>query len=85
MRTISAEGDARFQAIAKLIAEWQPDVIALSEVLRADQLQSATGGGPILPPGYAGVCGESSDSHERFLLGAPGQSTQRKDMRLPET
>ena len=32
-----------------------------------------------------GVCGESSNSHERILLGAPGQSTQRKDMRLPET
>lgn len=48
-------------SVRAYIAEWQPDVIALSEVLRADQLQSATDGGPILPPGYAGVCGESRD------------------------
>lgn len=48
-------------SVRAYIAAWKPDVIALSEVLRADQLQSATGGGPILPPGYAGVCGESRD------------------------
>jgi hypothetical protein len=43
------------------IDTWQPDVIALSEVLRAGQLTDAVEGGPILPEGYAGVCGESRD------------------------
>ena len=43
------------------IAAWQPDVIAMSEVLRAAQLTDAIEGGPILPEGYTGVCGESRD------------------------
>ncbi|HEY0138156.1 MAG TPA: endonuclease/exonuclease/phosphatase family protein [Nannocystis sp.] len=43
------------------IKTWQPDVIALSEVLRAGQLTDAVEGGPILPEGYTGVCGESRD------------------------
>jgi len=29
LRTINAEGDARFDAIAKLIAEWQPDALVV--------------------------------------------------------
>lgn len=41
------------------IATWQPDVIALSEVLRGEQLTGTAGNGPILPPGYTGICGES--------------------------
>lgn len=43
------------------IATWQPDVIAMSEVLRAGQLTGSDNNGPILPPGYTGVCGESRD------------------------
>jgi putative Holliday junction resolvase len=29
LRTINAEGDARFDAIGKLIAEWQPDALVV--------------------------------------------------------
>jgi putative Holliday junction resolvase len=29
LRTIHAEGDARFDAIAKLVAEWQPDALVV--------------------------------------------------------
>ncbi len=29
LRTINAEGDARFDAIAKLVAEWQPDALVV--------------------------------------------------------
>ena len=48
-------------SVREYIAHWQPDVIALSEVLRADQLTGDADGGPILPDGYTGVCGESRD------------------------
>jgi len=47
--------------IRDYIALWQPDVIALSEVLRSEQLTGDADGGPILPRGYEGVCGESRD------------------------
>jgi len=43
------------------IATWQPDVIMLSEVYRADQLTGTAANGPILPPGYTGMCGQSRD------------------------
>lgn len=36
LRTISAEGDARFQAIAKLIAEWQPDALVVGVPFHPD-------------------------------------------------
>ncbi len=29
LKTISAEGDARFDAIARLVAEWQPDALVV--------------------------------------------------------
>ena len=29
LRTINAEGDVRFEAIAKLVAEWQPDALVV--------------------------------------------------------
>lgn len=48
-------------SVRSYIAAWQPDVIALSEVLRAEQLTGVADGGPILPPGYTGICGESRD------------------------
>ena len=48
-------------SVREYIATWRPDVIALSEVLRAEQLTGAIDGGPILPDGYAGVCGDSRD------------------------
>ncbi len=47
--------------VREYIATWRPDVIALSEVLRAEQLTGRAAGGPILPDGYAGICGESRD------------------------
>lgn len=36
---------------------WRPDVVLVSEVLRASQLAE------LLPPGYDGRCGESRDRH----------------------
>ncbi len=36
---------------------WRPDVVLVSEVLRAEQLAE------FLPPGYDGRCGESRDRH----------------------
>jgi hypothetical protein len=47
------------------IATWKPDIILFSEVYRAEQLTGKAVNGPILPPGYRGVCG---DSRDRFTL-----------------
>lgn len=43
------------------IALWRPDVVMVSEVLREAQLLGAEANGPLLPPGYDGVCGKSLD------------------------
>ena len=54
----------REQDVASLrayIQTWQPDVIMLSEIFRADQLYGTAQFGPILPAGYTGKCGESRD------------------------
>jgi hypothetical protein len=48
-------------ALRGYIETWQPDIIMLSEVLRAAQLDGLSDNGPILPEGYAGRCGESLD------------------------
>ena len=45
------------------IAAWQPDVVLLSEVYRAEQLTGTEVFGPILPAGYDGKCGESRDRY----------------------
>lgn len=47
--------------IRSYIATWQPDVLMLSEVYGHWQLDQAWSGGPILPAGYAGQCGVSTD------------------------
>jgi len=36
LKTIAAEGDARFQAIARLIAEWQPDALVVGVPFHPD-------------------------------------------------
>lgn len=36
LRTIAAEGDARFAAIQKLIAEWQPDALVIGVPFHPD-------------------------------------------------
>jgi putative Holliday junction resolvase len=36
LRTIAAEGDARFAAIAKLITEWQPDALVVGVPFHPD-------------------------------------------------
>jgi putative Holliday junction resolvase len=36
LRTIAAEGNLRFQAIAKLIAEWQPDALVIGVPFHPD-------------------------------------------------
>lgn len=36
LRTIAAEGDARFAAIARLIAEWQPDALVVGVPFHPD-------------------------------------------------
>lgn len=36
LKTIAAEGDARFQAIAKLIQEWQPDALVIGVPFHPD-------------------------------------------------
>ena len=36
LRTIAATGDARFEAIAKLIAEWQPDALVVGVPFHPD-------------------------------------------------
>ncbi|MCW7537434.1 Holliday junction resolvase RuvX [Aquabacterium sp. A7-Y] len=36
LRTIAAEGDARFAAIAKLLAEWQPDALVVGVPFHPD-------------------------------------------------
>lgn len=36
VRTVAAEGDARFQQIAKLIAEWQPDALVVGVPFHPD-------------------------------------------------
>jgi putative Holliday junction resolvase len=36
LRTIGAEGDARFAAIARLIAEWQPDALVVGVPFHPD-------------------------------------------------
>jgi len=36
LRTIAATGDARFEAIAKLIAEWQPDELVVGVPFHPD-------------------------------------------------
>lgn len=50
------------------ITAWQPDVVLLSEVQRAEQLKLAGSGGPLLPPGYDGLCGESRDRDSDELV-----------------
>ena len=40
--TLSAHGDARFDAIAKLIAEWQPDALVVGVPLHPDGRPHAT-------------------------------------------
>ncbi|HEX6292675.1 MAG TPA: endonuclease/exonuclease/phosphatase family protein [Herpetosiphonaceae bacterium] len=49
------------QNLRNYIAAWKPDIIMLSEVYRKDQLTGTAMNGPILPPGYTGICGESRD------------------------
>ena len=56
------------------ISTWQPDVIMISEVYRATQLKGMAldrngndRGGPILPDGYDGVCGESRNRFTHAL------------------
>jgi putative holliday junction resolvase len=36
LRTIAAEGEARFQAVAQLIAEWQPDALVVGVPFHPD-------------------------------------------------
>ena len=36
LRTVAAEGDARFEAIARLIAEWQPDALVVGVPFHPD-------------------------------------------------
>ncbi len=36
LRTITATGDARFEAIGKLIAEWQPDALVVGVPFHPD-------------------------------------------------
>lgn len=36
LKTIAAEGDARFEAIARLIAEWQPDALVVGVPFHPD-------------------------------------------------
>lgn len=50
------------------IAAWKPDVIMLSEVYRSSQLTGTDMGGPILPAGYTGRCGESRDRNTGALV-----------------
>jgi hypothetical protein len=50
------------------IATWQPDIIMLSEVYRAEQLTGKAVNGPILPPGYTGTCGASRDRYTNKLV-----------------
>lgn len=45
------------------IATWQPDIIMISEVYMSGQLKDNMFFGPILPPGYDGVCGKSICRH----------------------
>lgn len=47
--------------LREYIAAWQPDVVMLSELARGNQLLGTGVHGPVLPPGYQGVCGESRD------------------------
>lgn len=47
------------EAIQQFIADWQPDMLLLTEMTRQDQLMGTAVGGPVLPPGYTGVCGKS--------------------------
>jgi hypothetical protein len=49
------------EKIRNYIATWEPDIILLSEVYRAEQLMGKAVNGPILPEGYTGICGESRD------------------------
>jgi len=43
------------------IAYWKPDIIMLSEIYSGEQLTGTAMNGPVLPPGYAGICGMSYD------------------------
>ena len=36
LRTVAAEGDARFEALGRLIAEWQPDALVVGVPLHPD-------------------------------------------------
>ena len=36
LKTIAAEGDARFEAIARLVAEWQPDALVVGVPFHPD-------------------------------------------------
>ena len=58
LRTITAEGDARFDAIAKLIAEWQPATLVV--------------GVPFHPAGAAHDNTRRPQRSARHLAGRPG-------------
>lgn len=68
------------QNLRNYIAAWQPDIIMLSEVYRAAQLTGTANNGPILPPGYTGMCGESRDRNTGALVAynAPGASHEHE-------
>lgn len=68
------------QNLRNYIAAWQPDIIMLSEVYRADQLTGTAVNGPILPAGYTGLCGESRDRNTGALVAwdAPNASHEHE-------
>lgn len=68
------------QNLRNYIAAWQPDIIMLSEVYRQAQLTGTTNNGPILPPGYTGICGESRDRDTGALVAydAPNASHEHE-------
>lgn len=66
--------------LRKYITQWQPDIIMLSEVYQAEQLTGTAVNGPILPPGYTGICGESRDRYTGELVAwnAPNASHEHE-------
>ncbi|HEY3446222.1 MAG TPA: endonuclease/exonuclease/phosphatase family protein [Myxococcales bacterium] len=68
------------QHLREYIALWRPDVVLLSEVYRADQLEGLANGGPILPEGWRGVCGKSLDREtgQPAAFDAPGASHEHE-------
>ncbi|HEY9162545.1 MAG TPA: hypothetical protein VIS94_15820 [Desulfomonilia bacterium] len=55
------------KSLRDYIAYWKPDIIMLSEIYSQDQLTGSAMNGPVLPPGYTGICGMSRDRY----TGAP--------------